>query len=78
MSESMMNEVPLRAALGQADAIMALEGFSPDEISQAVDHAVLSGKTDLTQANEALLQYVQENKTVTGFLDSGLWRDLVQ
>lgn len=57
----------------QTDAIMALEGFQPDDDMRIIRKAVLAGKVTFKQAADELRDYAYLNKTTRGFIQSREW-----
>lgn len=60
-------------AIKQANGIAALEGFEPTELSRRIDAAVMSGRVDLMTVDKEMNEWVQQHKTLDGFLESRSW-----
>jgi flagellar motor switch protein FliG len=63
----------LLKAIGQTDAIFALEGFEPTEQRKLINEAVLAGRVSHSQAIEEMLDFIKKHKTVRGFVESRSW-----
>lgn len=57
----------------QTDAIMALEGFQPDDDMRVIQNAMLMGHITPKQAADELRDYVYLHKTTRGFVQSREW-----
>lgn len=73
MEKKMKNEESIKNAIEQTNAIMALEGFNPNDLIIAINQAVLDGKITFKQAGDELKDYVLKYKTTNGFLNSKEW-----
>lgn len=63
----------IREAIKQGNAIMALEGFQPDALTNAIDMAVIAGRVTHGQAADEMASYAKEHKSLDGFLESRTW-----
>jgi len=70
MTEEQIN---LKEAMRQTDAIFALDGFTPDAQNIAINAAVLAGRVTSNQVVEELVVYAKQYKTVDGFLETRDW-----
>lgn len=71
-----MNEVDKwrhEQSANDADAIFRLEGFEKTEMMRKIDEAISLGKASSESVYTELLAYIEENKTVDGFLDGKEW-----
>lgn len=57
----------------EAKAILALEGLYPDEISDAIEKAVLEDRMTDSDAVNQLLEYIKEHQKLESFLESRTW-----
>lgn len=62
-----------RASLDQARAIMSLEGFEPDELSKAIDQALLQGRVSIDQVLAELREWAKTHHSLDGFLETRIW-----
>jgi len=66
-------QINLKEAMRQTDAIFALDGFEPDAQHIAINAAVLAGRVTLNQVAEELTAHAKQHKTVDGFIDTRAW-----
>ena len=57
----------------QTEAVWALEDMRPSPQDKAIDAAVLDGRVSPEQAHDEFVAYVNEHKTVRGFIESRAW-----
>lgn len=57
----------------QRDAIFALESFQPTEQTQKIDLAVLSGRVSNAQAIDEMRLYIQQHRSLVGFVETRTW-----
>ncbi len=60
-------------ALAQRDGIMSLEGMEPTPFRKKIDEALLAGRVDVRTVDKELDAWVQEHKTLEGFLETRSW-----
>ena len=60
-------------AIKQGNAISALEGFQPDNLTKAIDEAVLAGRVTNRQAANEMASYAKEHKSLDGFSATRDW-----
>ncbi len=60
-------------ALKQRDGIMSLEGLEPTSFRKKIDEALLAGRVDVLTADKELVEWIQEHKSLDGFLETRRW-----
>ena len=63
----------LAKALAQRDGIMSLEGFESTPLRKKIDGALLAGRVDVLTVDRELVAWVQEHKSLDGFLETRTW-----
>lgn len=62
-----------QASLEQARAILRLEGIEADELSAAIDQAVLQGRISTGQALAELNEWAKTHHSLDRFLETRIW-----
>ncbi|MDR0274048.1 MAG: antitoxin VbhA family protein [Burkholderiaceae bacterium] len=62
-----------KESIRQVDAIWALEGFEPDDVTRTIDVAVLAGRVTFGQAANEMDEYIEAHKTTDGFIETRSW-----
>jgi hypothetical protein len=63
----------MKEAFRQTDAIFALEGFKPNNQTDAIRAAVLAGRVTFDQVACEMRDYATQHKTIDGFVQSRPW-----